>query len=472
MTRDEVRAVGRKVAGLHKRFEPRFGRKEAREHSLVYLKGLLLGEGRKNVERIALRFAKSTNGSAAAENEVVALQEFLTASPWSAEDVMREIQAVFAEEFAPSGSKWPIGTVGVFDGTTFVKRGSESCGVKRQYCGRLGQSENCQTGEFLVGVTPAGMVMLDHQLYLPKQWIKDKARRRKTHVPKKIRFMTRPQLAILQLERTIEAGHVGFDWISADAEYGHDGQFLAALESLNQRYVVAIPRDTRVWPKAYTSEIRPWIGERVPSSVRTQKMASTAETIAAELPAKAWQVVHLREGAKGPLVFEFARVRVWAIRRKRPGPPVWLLIRRSLDNDPEYKYYVSNANESTPMETLALVSGTRFRVEEFFEESKGAFGMGHYEARGWTSWHHHMSMVALAHLFVTQTRRDLKTEVPELTLPMALRLLQSALRCPQLTEEDAIHLTEYHLHRNHTARQSHRKSWLQKNKRKIPKPLL
>ena len=472
MTRDEVRAVGRKLAGLHKRFESCFGRKETKKHSLVYLRGLLLGEGRKNVERIALRFTKSTDGSAAAANEVVALQEFLTASPWSAENVMREIQAVFAEEFVPSTSKWPIGTVGVFDGTTFVKRGSESCGVKRQYCGRLGQSENCQTGEFLVGVTPAGVAMLDHQLYLPKEWIKDKTRRRKTHVPKKTRFLTRPQLAILQLKRTLEVGHVRFDWITADAEYGHDGQFLTALESLGQRYVIAIPRDTRVWPKAYTSELRPWLGERVPTVVHTQEMARTAETVAAELPAEAWQLVQLREGTKGPLVFEFACIRVWAIRRKRPGPPAWLLIRRSLGSDPEYKYYMSNANESTPLQTLALVSGTRFRVEEYFEESKGAFGMADYEARGWTSWHHHMSMVALAHLFVAQTRRDLKAEVPELTLPMTLQLLQSALRHPQLTEEDAIHLTEYHLHRNHTAHQSHRKSCLQKHKGIIPKPLL
>ena len=218
MTRNEVRAVGRKLTGLHMRFESCFGRKESRKHSLVYLRGLLLGEGRKNVERIALRFAKSKDGSPPAENEVVALQEFITASPWSAEAVMREVQAVFAEEFVPSTSKWTIGTVGVFDGTTFTKRGSESCGVSRQYCGRLGQSENCQTGEFLVGVTPAGTVMLDHQLYLPKQWIKDKARRRKTHVPKSIRFMTRPQMAIVQLTRTLAAGHVRFDWIGADAE--------------------------------------------------------------------------------------------------------------------------------------------------------------------------------------------------------------------------------------------------------------
>jgi SRSO17 transposase len=472
MTRDEVRAVGRKLGSWHERFASCYGRKEARKHFFVYLKGLLLNEGRKNVERMALRFATASDGSPAAQNEVVALQEFLSDSSWEAGDVMREIQAVFAEEFAPSTRQWAIGTVGVIDETSFEKRGSESCGVKRQYCGRLGQTTNCQVGVFLLGVTPAGTALLDHQLYLPKEWVKDKQRREKTRVPKNFRFRTKPQIALWQLERTVGAGQVRFDWIVADALYGHDGQFLSALESLNQRYVVAIAADTRVWPKGYTSELRPWLGGRVPSAVQTNKAARKVSDLGAELPTTAWRVIHLREGAKGPLALEFAMIRVWAIRHKKPGPPVWLLIRRTLEKNPEYKYYLSNGDESTPLETMALVSGTRVKVEEFFEDCKGEFGMADYEARGWSSWHHHMSLVALAHLFVTQTRRELKTKLPELTLPMAMQLLQSALNRPHLTEDDAIRLTEYHLHRNNIARQSHRKSWLQKHKKIIPKPLL
>jgi len=472
MTRDEVRAAGRRLSGLHCRFASCFGRKEARDHSLVYLNGLLLCEGRKNVERIALRFAHDGRGLPPEQKEVVALQEFLSVSPWKGSRVMDEIQQVFAEEFMLSASQWPIGTVGVIDETSFIKRGPESCGVKRQYCGRTGHPENCQVGVFLVGVVPAGTLLLDHQLYLPKEWIKDKHRRKKTRVPKEIRFQTKPQIAISQLKRTLQAGRVHFDWIAADALYGHDGPFLDALEKLSLRYVVAAPANTRLWPKAYTSEIRPWLGRRTPSACKTQRNAKTVEAIAAGLPDAAWRVIHLREGSKGPLAFEFARVRAWAIRARQPGPPVWLVIRRTLGREPEYKYYVSNADESTPLETLALVGATRFRVEEFFEESKGALGMTDYEARGWNSWHHHMSLVALAHLFVAQTRRDLKAKVPELTLPMALELVRSALQRPHLSEDEAIHLTEYHLQRNRTAHQSHRKTWLQKNKRPIPKPLL
>jgi hypothetical protein len=196
------------------------------------------------------------------------------------------------------------------------------------------------------------------------------------------------------------------------------------------------------------------------------------KAVAESLPPEAWQVLQLRDGAKGPLVFEFARVRVWAMRHKKPGPPIWLVIRRSLAEKPEVKYYVSNADESTPLEALALVTGTRWRVEEFFEDGKGDFGMSDYEARAWTSWHHHMTMVALAHLFMTTTKHELQEKMPELTLPLALELMKATMSRPTLTEADALRLTEYHLHRNRIARQSHRKSWLRKHKRIKPKPLL
>ena len=171
-------------------------------------------------------------------------------------------------------------------------------------------------------------------------------------------------------------------------------------------------------------------------------------------------------------MFEFALLRVWAMRHDRPGPPIWLVIRRSLDERPDVKYYVSNASEETPWQQLAMVTGTRIRVEEYFEDGKMHLGMADYEARAWSSWHHHMALVALAHLYVTLTKRDLKKDLPELTLDMALRLLRSAFARPRLGANEAIHLVEYHLERNHVAHESHRKSWLQKHKRIKPEVLL
>ena len=138
----------------------------------------------------------------------------------------------------------------------------------------------------------------------------------------------------------------------------------------------------------------------------------TVRALAAELPGSAWSALQVREGATGPLVFEFAAVRVWAMRHRKPGPPSWLLIRRSLADEPELKYYVSNADAETPVSTLALVACTRCRVEEFFEDCKSYLGMTQYETRSWVGWHHHMTLVGLAHLFVTLARKRLQKKCP------------------------------------------------------------
>jgi SRSO17 transposase len=474
MTRDEVRAAGRRVARWHGRFTGRFGRRETQEHSEVYLRGLLSNLRRKNVEAIALRFSESKNGALAEQKEVVALQAFVTASPWGAGEVQQELQAVFAEELVPSCSAWPLGTVGVIDESGFVKRGTESVGVARQYCGRLGKTENCQVGVFLVGVTPAGTGLLDHQLFLPKEWAHDAKRRKKVHVPREVSFQSKPEIAAEMIRRTRQASHVRFSWIVGDELYGDSGSLLDALEQMGQRYVLEVKSNTLVWTEdpAGRKSIYKGPKRRAREGGWRQDGIRSVRELAGELPGEAWEPIKLREGAKGPLIYEYARLRVWAVRHGKPGPPIWLLLQRSLDNPGELKYHVSNADERTPLEEMALAAGTRWRVEEFFHDAKGHLGMADYETRAWTSWHHHMSLVALAHLYVTLTKRDLKKQTPELSLDMAVRVLQTAFAQPHLTENDAIAILEYHLRRNRQARQSHRKSWLRKHKKRKLKPLL
>ncbi len=325
MTRDEVRASAARVVRWHRRFAPLFGRREAQEHSLDYLKGLFSDQPRKSVEPIALPFARSPNGEPATQKEVVAMQNFISVSPWEAGDIFREIQAVFAEEMEPSCQQWSLGTVGVIDESGFVKQPAESVGVDRQWCGRLGKTANCPVGVYLVGVTPAGTAMLDAQLFLPEDRAKDGVHRKKTRVPKEVPFQSKPQIAATITRRTQAAGKVRFDWMY---------------------------------------------------------------------------------------------------------------------------------------------------VEEYFEDGKMHLGMAHYEVRSWAGWHHHMSLVALARLFVTLNKRDLKEDKPELTLDMAVQLLRSAFARRMLTEDDAIRLIEYHLDRNRIAHDSHRKSWLAKHNRAKPEVLL
>lgn len=408
MTIDELRAAASALTSLHQRFAPWFGRKEAQAQSLVYLQGLLLSHERKSVEPMALLFGKPDDDGIG-PNQVLALQRFLSQSPWDYQDVQHEIQAVFAEQLVPSAATWSIGTVGVFDSSGFPKKGIASVGVQRQYCGRLGKKENCQVGVFLVGVTPAGCALLDHQLYLPKVWAQDQERRDQVYVPKDLRFQTELQIAVGLLDRIQAAGKVRFDWVTADETYGRNGTFLDDLEARAQRYVAEVPVNTTVWTVDPATAVPPrQEGKGRPPSRPRRDHLRSVKAVAASLPADAWHAYQLREGACGPLVFEFAAVRVWAVRHRQPGPPIWLLLRRSLAAEPEIKYYVCNANADTPLESMALVSGCRIRVEEYLEDGKSHLGMAQYEARGWSSWHHHMSLVAMAHLLVTLTRRDLK----------------------------------------------------------------
>jgi SRSO17 transposase len=465
MTPESLRAAAGRLDTTHERYADCFGRSEARQHSRVYVRGLLLCEQRKTCEAIALRFAMPRDGCSPSRREVQAMQHFLTESPWDYQRVQATTQAIFAEELAPSAAASPVGVVGVIDESGDEKSGRHSCGAGTQWFGRLGKTEVCQVGVFLVGVVPQGTALLDHQLFLPQDWASDQARRKKTHVPRQFRFRTKPQIAVEMIERTLANGHVRFDWITADSLYGKSSDFLASLERRQQKYVVETASNITFWTCDPATQIPTPSSHGGPRPTRpTRDSVRSAEVIAAALPSSAWQPIKLREGTKGPLVAQFARVRVWRRCGKQPGPPVWLVFRRELESL-EVKYYVSNAAEDVPLETLALVIATRWRVEEFLEDAKEYLGLADYEARGWTSWHHHMSLVGIAHLYVTLIRKDLRDEAPELSLDQAYRLVCDAMSRPTLTPEESLRITEYHLHYNHQAHQSHRKSWLRRHQR-------
>jgi SRSO17 transposase len=464
MTPQRVRAAAGRMDTVHERYLDDFGRIEAREHSRVYVRGLLLCQQRKTCEAIALGLAVGRHGDPAGRREVQAMQHFLTESPWDHRRVQATTQAIFAEELAPSAASSPVGLVGVIDESGDEKSGKHSCGAGTQWFGRLGKTEVCQVGVFLLGVAPAGSALLEHQLFLPKNWAKDKARRAKTRVPKEVRFRTKPQIAIDLIERTGSNGHVKLDWITADSLYGKSGEFLDDLEERQQKYVVETACHVTFWTCDPATQVPPRSGPGPHPTKPARTAVSSAQAIAASVPNDAWRPVKLREGAKGPLVAEFARLRVWQVRHRKPGCASWLVLRRELGSR-EVKYYVSNADETVSLETLALVIATRWRVEEFLEDAKEYLGLADYEARGWTSWHHHMSLVGMAHLYMMLVRQDLRDDVPELSLDRAYHLVCDAMSRPTLGPEESLRITEYHLHYNHKAYQSHRNSWLQRNQR-------
>ena len=392
MTEDEVRAAAERLVQFHERFAPLFGKEQAQDHAYTYVKGLLVCPERKSVEPIALNVG---------DGRVSALQKFLNVAPWDHEDVQAEVQAVFADELVPTAAA-AVGTVGVVDASGFETKGPHSAGVARRYNGRLGKRDNCQVGVFLVGVTPGGAALLDHQLYLPEGWCGADpaavARRERAHIPAAVGFQTKPQIAADLVARTAVLGVVPLDWITADEEFGRCNEFLAELERLELHYVVEVPVTTTVWTEdpARHGPGRPPRGA-----------TATVAAVAAGLGRTAWRALRVRQGGKGPLAFEFAAVRVWAVRHGAAGPPIWLLVRRSLGPEVEVKYYVSDAAATTPLGVLAAVACSRHAVEDYLEECKSYLGMAQYETRSWVGWHHHMSLVAMAHLFVTPTRRDL-----------------------------------------------------------------
>jgi SRSO17 transposase len=403
MTPDDVRAAAEQLVRFHERFAPLFGKAQAQDHAYDYLKGLMVCPERKSVEPIALLVG---------HGDVSGLQKFVGAAPWAYDDVMAEAQSLFVDELAPSAAGSPVGVVGVIDESAFAKKGSHSAGVAHQHNGRLGKEDNCQVGVFLVGVTPAGSALLDHRLFLTEAWCaptrEAKQRREAAHIPEDVTFRTKPQIAAELVRNVAVLGQVALDWVVGDSEYGRAGHLLDELELLEQKYVLEVPVSWVFWTADPAGSIPAYSGRGRKPTAPTRDAARTVAQIANELPASAWQALQVREGAVGPLVFEFAAVRVWGIRHRKPGSPSWLLIRRSLGEEPELKYYISNAGAETPLSTLALVAGTRCRVEEFFEDCKSYLGMTQYETRSWTGWHHHMTLVGLAHLFVTLARQRLQ----------------------------------------------------------------
>jgi SRSO17 transposase len=403
MTPDDVRAAAERLVDSHERFAPLFGKDQAQDHAYDHVKGLMACPDRKSIEPIALLVG---------HGDVSGLQKFIDTAPWQYDDVQAELQAAFDDELVPSAADSPVGVVGVIDESAFAKQGVHSAGVARQHDGRPGKEDNCQVGVFLVGVTPAGAALLDHRLYLPKPWCEDtpeaRARRAKAHIPEGVTFRPKARIAAELVRGVAVLGQAHLDWVVADEEYGKAGHFHDAMDELEQRYVVEVPVTTTVWAEDPAGCVPAYGGRGQPPKRPARACVKSVAAVAAGLPAEARQTLKVRQGACGPPVFESAAVRVWAMRDQKPGPPVWLLIRRSLEATPEVKYYISNGEAETPLRVLAPVACTRHRVEEYLGEAKTYPGMARYETRSYVGWHHHMALVAVAHLFVTLTRVRLK----------------------------------------------------------------
>lgn len=377
------------------RFTPLFGVEDNQSHARRFVQGLLHQGERRNSENIA---------QAIAGCNVRNLQAFITTGAWQDTAVLAEMRGCVLETLADDDA------VCNYDETGFPKKGTKSVGVKRQYSGTLGRTDNCQVAVFANYCSIKGHTFMDRRLFLPEEWANDRARREEAGVPEGVVFRTKPELALEMLTVAVAEG-VPFRWVGGDSVYGDSPTFVQGVRQLGKWYVVDTACDTRVWteePQVIPAEQRPKPkrGPRCTQPLVVGEAKRVDEVIAA-LPAKAWRRVTVAEGSQGPRVYEYAEVWVWFSEEGLPGPKERLLVRRSIAQEPELKYHRSNAPAEVPLEKLAAVRGTRWTIEEDIQSGKGECGLDEYETRGWLGWHHHTALSMLALAFLTLQRQRL-----------------------------------------------------------------
>lgn len=386
---------GRLVEFAEEMFEP-MQRKDQRRWGEVYLRGLMLDGKRKSIEPMADRLP---------DGDEQCLQQFVNQSPWDETTVRRRLAVRMSGEISPEA--W------IVDDTGFPKFGNRSVGVAPQYCGALGKVANCQVGVSINAATDEASCPLDWRLFMPKEWDSDTERRAKSHVPDEVRHVEKWRLALQMIDELSDWG-LEPPVVLADAGYGEITKFRAGLEERELDYVAQVKGKT----SAYSEDTRPeqpaYAGAgRRPKPRYRGKPSSLRDLALAAGPSSAVEV-GWREGTRGELRSRFLALRVRPAnlglrnRANREGaelPARWLLCEWPEGADEPVKYWLSNLPEDTPIERLVGLAKLRWRIEHDYRELKDALGLDHFEGRSYRGWNHHVTLVSVAHAFLTLERR-------------------------------------------------------------------
>ncbi len=349
---------------LHARIALRFRRAEARTRVRHYLAGLLSPIGRKNGWQLAEQLQ---------EHGPQGVQRLLNAAIWDADGVRDDLRAYVVEHLGDPDA------VLIVDETGFLKKGTKSAGVARQYSGTAGRRENCQVGVFLAYASQHGCAFLDRALYLPEEWAADLARRADAAIPRTVSFATKGRLARDMLHRAF-AAQVPAAWVVGDTVYGHD-DLRRWLDAEERNYVLAVPCTHGVW---------------------TQGQQVEAQTLVDQVPAASWSRLSAGNGSQGPRWYDWV---CFALPyHQAPGRAQWLLVRRSVSDPTEHAYYRVAGPADTPMPKMVEVAGCRWAIEIGFEQAKGEVGLDQYEVRTWTAWYRHITLALLAHAYLEVIR--------------------------------------------------------------------
>ncbi len=392
LCKGDIKDFINELSGFHEQFADCFQRSESRKHFFKYMAGQFSPIERKSIEPIAL---------AVVDGNVRAMQRFVSDAPWDDNNMIAKYRNLVNDDLgSPNGAL-------IFDESGFIKKGQDSIGVARQYCGTVGKVDNCQVGVFAAYVSEQGYALVDKRLFIPKKWFADSyfERRRKCKLPADTVFRTKPQLAADMLGAIVEQEPLPFKYVIADSLYGVSPEFINAVEALpDKTYFVQVPKDTLCWlkrPMAITKQYR-WGGKTRTKTVLVDPDSKpiAVEELSENINDYFWYRRKVSEGTKGPIVYEYTRRQVILSAAGLPQKTVWLLIRRTLDDEPQYSFFISNASTSARLKTLVWLSGLRWAIEQCFEETKSELGMDHYEVRKYPGWHHHMLTCMLAHFFL------------------------------------------------------------------------
>jgi SRSO17 transposase len=401
MTPAELARVRRRlVAFAAEVFQP-LARADQRRWGECYLRGLMLDGKRKSIQPMATRLP---------DGNEQALQQFVSQSPWDWRPVRQRLATQMTAAVDPDA--W------IVDDTGFPKFGTASVGVARQYSGTLGKVANCQVGVSIHAATDQASCPIDWRLFLPESWDQDQAKRRAAHLPERVRHRPKWQLALDMLDE-LAAWGLAPPVVVADAGYGESGELRLGLEERGLAYMTQVKGTTSAYPEAVTPQVAPYPGRgRRPGTRYRAKRSLLAELVAAAGPSAA-KTVAWREGVRGRLRSRFVvlRVRPAGVRLRRAVaggelPVRWLLAEWPAGQPEPVKYWLANLPETTPLVELVRLAKLRWRVEHDYRELKDGLGLDHFEGRSFGGWHHHVTLVSVAHAFVTLQRLDPKPAAP------------------------------------------------------------